>query len=150
MNWGDLVERVDTWLTLQQPVTYWSFWSRLLKVSPIVLLAVLGSAAIAGSALTVVPFAPVPYVFVAATFGFAVRRLEGGHALVSVGVGAVYTAMLVSLGTLWTMLTSHSPILAAVSILTFVAAIAGFASPSLHSGFEQTKLAAERRKRDDY
>lgn len=150
MDRDRLVERLDVWLTLQQPVTYWSFWSRLLKVSPIVLLAVLASVAIAGSALTVVPFAPVPYVFVAATLGFAVRRLEGDHALVSLGVAGVYTAMLVSLGTFRMMLASPSPILAAIGILTFVATIAGFASPSLHRGFEQTELAAERRERDDY
>ncbi|MFB6234822.1 MAG: hypothetical protein ABEH81_00225 [Halopenitus sp.] len=150
MDWDQLVERVDAWLTLQQPVTYWSFWSRLLKVSPVVLLAVLASVAIAGSALTVVPFAPVPYVFVAATFGFAVRRLQGGYALVSVGVAGMYTAILVSLGTFWKMLASPSLILAAIGILTFVAIIAGFASPSLHSGFEQTELATERRERDDF
>lgn len=150
MDWDRLVERLDAWLTLQQPVTYWSFWSRLLKVSPVLLVAVLVSVAIAGNSLTLVPFAPVPYVFVAATLGFAVRRLEGGHALLSVGVAGVYTAMLVSLGTLSTLLASPSPILGAIAVLTFVATIAGFASPSLHHGFERTELAAERRERDKY
>ena len=145
-----LLKRVDAWLTLQQPVTYWSFWARLLKVSPVVLVAVLAAVVVAGSALTVVPFAPVPYVFVTATLGFAVRRLEGDHALVSVTVGVVYTAMLVALGTMSTVLNSPSPILVVVALLTFFAAIAGFASPTLHRGFEQTELAVERRNREDY
>lgn len=143
-------ERLDAWLTLQQPVTYWSFWSRLLKVSPVLLVALLLSVAIAGSDITVGPFAPVPYVFVAATFGFAVRRLEGRHVLVSVGIGGFYTAILVSLGVMTAMLDSPSPILGAVAVLTFVATIAGFASPSLHSGAEQTEPAAERREGDEY
>lgn len=150
MDRDRLIERIDAWLTLQQPVTYWSFWSRLLKVSPILLVAVLASVAIAGSALTITPFAPVPYVFIAATFGFAVRRLKGAQALVSAGVGGLYTAALASLDVLWPMLDSPSPILAAVAVLTFVSTIAGFASPSLHRGFEQTELATERRRGGEY
>lgn len=145
-----LIERVDVWLSLQQPVTYWSFWRRLLKVSPLLLVAVLAAVAIAGGRLTILPFAPVPYVFVAATFGFAVRRLDGRHALVSIGVGTVYTAVIASLGILSTMFTSPSMILTIVAILTFVAAIAGFGSPSLHQGFQRSKLTADRQDRREF
>lgn len=142
-----LLGRVDAWVTLRQPVTYWSFWARLLKVSPLLVLPVLASVAIVGDALTVVPFAPTPYVFVAATLGFAVRRLRGMYVFTSLGIGVGYTIALALQGVLRPILATHSTVVTAIALLTFVAGIAGFASPSLHRGYENTELARRQRSR---
>lgn len=129
-----LRDRVDGWFSLESPVTYWSFWAGLLRTVPVVLLAGLVVYAVHGERMAVVAVSPTPFVFAAATLGFAVRDLDGVGVVVSVVFGVVYGALLSIVGLADVLLTTLSPLLWVFAGLTFVGGIAGFLAPRLHRG----------------
>ncbi|MFB6221613.1 MAG: hypothetical protein ABEH90_09250 [Halolamina sp.] len=139
-----LLERLDQWLTIERPVTYWSFWAALLRLVPILLVLLGLVAVVAGRRFTLISFAPVPFVFIAATVGYTVREFDAKGALMSVVIALIYSFLLWLTGTGWLILRRPTPMLSAVAVLTFVALLAGFGSPTLHGqgdgrDFEQAR-----------
>lgn len=136
---------LDRWLTVERPVTYWTFWAALLRLVP--LLAVpLALAGLAGGQFALRAFAPVPFVFVAATLGYAVRAFDGTGMLVSGMVAGVYGFLLWLTGVGELLLTQPTPLLSVLSVLTFIALLSGFGSSTLHDTPTQGEFTAARRR----
>lgn len=137
---------VDRWLTVERPVTYWSFWAALLRLVP--LLAVIFVLVLLTTSLsfTLRSFAPVPFVFVAATLGYAVRAFDGVGALISVLSAVVYGFLLALDGIGATLLRQPTPLLSVLAVLTFVALLAGFGSSTLHGQGGDAELEAARKR----
>jgi len=127
-----LPDRIDGWLTVEQPVTYWSFWAALLWLGAFLLVPFVLIAAAAGVRFTIVSFAPLPFVLVAASLGYAVRGLNQVGALISLLLAVVYAFLLWLSGTGLLLLRQPTPLLSVLAVLTFVAMIAGFAAPTIH------------------
>ena len=136
------------WLTVGDPVTYWSFWWALLRLVPILVGLFALVTAATGMRFTVDSFAPLPFVFVAATLGYAVRAFDGVGALISVLSAVVYGFLLWLDGVGTTLLRQPTPLLSALAVLTFVALIAGFGSPTLHGQRGDDEFVAARRRRN--
>lgn len=141
-----LKTRLRRWFTIQQPVTYWSFWRDLLRLTPVLAALFVLSVAVFGMEFSVLSFAPLPFVFVTATTGYAIRDLHPSGGLWSVLVGLTYSAVLWITGTGQTLLQRPTPILTAVAVLTFVALVAGFAAPSLHGRADNREFRAAYRR----
>lgn len=145
-----LPDRLDHWLTIEQPVTYWSFWAALLRLVPLLavpfVLVYLG----AGEGFALRSFAPLPFVFVAATVGYAVRAFDGVGALISLLLAVVYGFLLWLTGVGVAVLRQPTPLLSVLAVLAFVAIVAGFASPVLHGqgGDDEFEAARRRRRRE--
>lgn len=138
--------RFDRWFTVGQPVTYWSFWWALLRLVP-VLVGLFALVTVAtGMQFTVDSFAPLPFVFVAATFGYAVRDLDAEGALISLLIAGVYGFVLWLTGAGSVLLRRPTPMLSVIAALAFVAMFTGFASPMLHGRRENTEFARAYQK----
>ncbi|MFC6735194.1 hypothetical protein ACFQEQ_02945 [Halolamina salina] len=139
----------DRWLTVERPVTYWSFWAALLRLVPF--LGILFVLVLLATSLSFAlrSFAPLPFVFVAATFGYAVRAFDGVGALISALSAAVYGFLLALDGIGATLLRQPTPLLSVLPVLTFLALLAGFGSPTLHGQRGDDELAAARRRRNN-
>jgi len=127
-------------------VTYWSFWAALLRLVP--LLALLFVLVLLATSLpfTLRSFAPLPFVFVAATFGYAVRAFDGAGALISILSAVVYGFLLALDGIGATLLRQPTPLLTVLAVLTFVALLAGFGSPTLHGQGGDAELESARQR----
>lgn len=125
-------EWVDEWLTIEQPVTYWSFWMALLRLVPVLLVPFVVVYVGIGEEFAVRTFAPLPFVFIAPTLGYAVRAFDGTGALFSLLFAIVYSFFLWVQGTARLLLTQPTPMLSVLAVLTFIALVAGFASPAIH------------------
>lgn len=145
-----LSDRIDRWLTIEQPVTYWSFWEALLRLVPF-FLAMFALVAVATDVrFAFYSFAPLPFVFVAATVGYAVRDLNVTELVVSHLVAAVYGFLLWLSGTAGALLQRPTPVLSVIAVLAFVAMIAGFSSSTLHGRQEDDEFTrAYREHRSD-
>ncbi|GAB7093265.1 hypothetical protein JCM30237_04170 [Halolamina litorea] len=140
---------LDRWLTLKQPVTYWSFWAALLRLLPLFVLPFLVTVAVVTPAFAVRAFAPLPFVLVAATLGYAVRAFDGVGALVSVLIAALYSFLLGVTGVGESVVSQPTPLLSVLAVLAFVALLAGFGSPTLHGQRGDDEFAAARRRWED-
>lgn len=147
MSGGGLRGRFDRAATVEQPVTYWSLWGTLLRTSPVLLVAVAVAAAVGGGRLSLLAFAPVPFVFCAATLGFAVRAMDLGGTFTSIALGAIYAGVLLATGVAAPLLDRPTPLLAVLGLLTSIAALAGFISPTLHG---RTDDVVEHARRDQF
>ena len=143
---GTLTARLRRWFTIQRPVSYWSFWTDLLRLMPLLATLFVLSVALFGMEFSVLSFAPLPFVFVTATTGYAIRDLHLSGSLWSALVALTYSAILWLTGTAQTLLQRPTPILTAVAILTFVALVAGFAAPSLHGQPDNQEFRAAYRR----
>jgi small-conductance mechanosensitive channel len=143
---GWLTDRVNRWFSIRQPVTYWSFWGDLLRLAPVLVTLFALFAVALGTQFSVLTFAPLPYVFVAATSGFAVRDLDLLGGLWSGLLGVVYGFVLwvTNVGPL--LLQRPTPVLSAVAVLTFVALVVGFSAPSLHGRRANREFEAAYRR----
>ncbi len=141
-----LPDRLDRWLTIEQPVTYWSFWAALLRLVPLLavpfVLVYLG----AGEGFALRSFAPLPFVFVAATLGYAVRAFDGVEALISLLLAVVYGFLLWLTGVGVAVLRQPTPLLSVLAVLAFVAVVTGFASPALHGRGSDEEFEAARQR----
>ena len=144
-----LSDRLDHWLTIEQPVTYWSFWRALLRLVPLLAVPFVVVLLVAGDRIALLSFAPVPFVLVAATLGYAVRSFDGVGALISGVVGVVYGFLLWLEGTGELLVFQATPMLAVLTVLTFLAVIAGFASPTLHGRGGDDEFERARREWED-
>ena len=144
MSW--LPDWLDRWLTIEQPVTYWSFWLALGRLVPLLAVPFVVAFLIAGEGFALRSFAPLPFVFVAATLGYAVRAFDGVGALVSGLLAAVYSFLLwlSDIGVM--VLRQPTAMLSVLAVLAFVAVVAGFASPTLHGQRGDDEFAAARRR----
>lgn len=145
-----LPDVLDRWFSIRRPVSYWSFWGDLLRLTPVLGAAFAVVSAVAGLEFAVFSFAPLPFVFVAATGGYAVRDLDLVGWLWS-GLGALTYAFVLGVTDVgWLLLQRPRPVLTAIAVLTFVALVAGFAAPSLHGRRSNREFeAAYRRHRAD-
>lgn len=141
-----LPERVDRWFSIRHPVSYWSFWRDLLRLAPVLVGLFALVVATVGTRFSVVTFAPLPYVFVAATAGYAIRDLNFLGGFWSLLLAAAYSFVLGVTEVGWVLLMRPTPVLKAVAILTFVALVAGFTAPSLHGRLENEGLEAAYRQ----
>jgi hypothetical protein len=132
---------LDRWFTVEQPVTYWSFWWALLRVVPLLIGVFALLTVVTGMQFTFESLAPLPFVFVAASFGFAVRTLDAEGGLISVQIAAVYGFILSLGGTGSHLLQRPTPMLSVMAALAFVAMVTGFASPMLHGRRESRRFA---------
>lgn len=130
----------------ERAVSYWSLWQRLLLATPVVLALVGIAAVVAGGGLSLAALAPVPFVFLAATLGFAVRDMDLAGTLTSLSLGGVYAAVLVVTDVATLVLARPTALLALLGFLTSAAAVAGFLSPSLHGSAEDVIERARRRQ----
>jgi hypothetical protein len=137
-----LPDRLDRWFSIRQPVSYWSFWWDLLRLAP-VFLVVFGLMALTlGTEFSVLSFAPLPFVFVAATGGYAIRNLDLLGGFWSLLLAGSYGFVLAVTDVGWLLLQRPTPILKVVALLTFVALVSGFAAPSLHGRWENQEFEA--------
>jgi uncharacterized membrane protein len=143
---SELFQRADHWFTLKEPVTYWSFWGDLLRLAPVFVGLFAVVAYTVGTEFTFQSFAPIPFVFVAATGGYAVREFSAVGALISLTVAVLYSGVLSLTGTAGLLLYRPNPVLSIVAVLTFIALLAGFASPALHGRQENTEFKQARRE----
>ncbi|QKY19468.1 hypothetical protein B4589_003400 [Halolamina sp. CBA1230] len=139
----------DRWLTVEQPVTYWSFWAALLRLVPLLAVLFVAVSAVTSSEFALRSFAPLPFVFVTATLGYAVRAFDGVGALVSVLSAVVYGFLLWLDGVGTTLLRQPTTMLSVLAVLAFVALLAGFGSPTLHGQHSDDELSAARRRRNE-
>ena len=147
---GRLPERLDSWFSIRQPVSYWSFWRDLMRIAPVLVAPFALLVATAGAQFSVLSFAPLPFVFVAATGGYAIRDLDLLGGFWSLLLAAAYGFVLAVTDFGWLLLQRPTPVLKAVALLTFVALVTGFAAPSLHGRRENATFeAAYRRHRND-
>lgn len=140
-----LLEWFDRWLTIEQPVTYWSFWVALLRLLPVLLVPFVVVYVGAGEQFALRTFAPLPLVFIASTLGYAVRAFDGFGTFLSVLFAGVYGYLLWVQGIGRLLLTQLTPILPVLAVLAFIALVAGFASPALH-GRNASQAFKEARK----
>lgn len=133
---------------MAQPVTYWPFWLASLRLVPILLGVFVLVTVATGMQFTGDSFAPFPFVFVAATFGYAVRDLDTEGAVISLLITVVYAFVLWLSGAGSVLLRRPTPMLSVIAALAFVAMFAGFASPKLHGRRRNTEFvqAYENRK----
>ena len=145
-----LPDRLDRWLTIEQPVTYWSFWAALGRLVPLLAVPFVVVVLAAGEGFALRSFAPLPFVFVAATLGYAVRAFDGVGALISLLLAVVYGFLLWLTGVGVAVLRQPTPLLSVLAVLAFVAVVAGFASPALHGqdGDDEFEAARRRRRRE--
>lgn len=140
--------RFDGWLTLSDPVTYWSVWAGLLKTTP--LIALIGVALVVGTgtvpALTYL--SPVPFVYTVGTLGFAVRDLDSTGIVVSLGLTVAYGWLLAVTGYGWRLLTDLAPLVWLLALLVIVAGVGGFTSPALHPTQVDGELGELRREHE--
>lgn len=140
-----LPARLDRWLTVERPVTYWTFWAALLRLAA--LLAVpFALSVFGGEQFLLRAFGPLPFVFVAATLGYAVRAFDSLGVLVSAMLAAIYAFLLWLTGVGELLLTQPTPLLSVLSVLTFVALLAGFGSSALHSEPTEEEFVTARRQ----
>lgn len=144
---AELGARVDDWFSLDRPVTYWTFWIGILRTVPVLLLVLAGVAGVVGMRLATVAISPVPFVFVAATFGFAARNLDGTGMTVSGLAGVIYGLGLGVLDIGRLLLTTLSPLLWVFALLTVAGGIAGFLAQRLHAGTDSRSLHEAQRQR---
>lgn len=141
--------RLDRWLTVGQPVSYWAFWFALLRLVP-VLFGLFALVTVAtGMQFSVDSFAPLPYVFVAATFGYAVRDLDTEGVLVSLLLAGVYSFVLWLADAGSVLLRRPTPMLLVIATLVFLAMFTGFASPMLHGRRAEFARAYQRHRLGD-
>jgi hypothetical protein len=145
-----LPDRLDRWLTIEQPVTYWSFWAALGRLAPLLAVPFVVVLLAGGEGFALRAFAPLPFVFVAATLGYAVRAFDGVGALISLLLAVVYGFLLWLTGVGVAVLRQPTPLLSVLAVLAFVAVVAGFASPALHGqdGADEFEAARRRRRRE--
>ncbi|MEF8780684.1 MAG: hypothetical protein V5A46_08405 [Haloferacaceae archaeon] len=124
--------RLRDWLSLQRPVTYWSLWKALLETVPVVVALVVAAALLLRDPLALASISPAPYVFFAATLGFAIRRLNRRYVLLSLLLVVGYTSALGLLGLFSLLFAGNVVTFAVVVSLTFLSLVIGFAWPSLH------------------
>jgi hypothetical protein len=141
-----LPERLNRWLTVAQPVTYWSFWAALLRLVPLLVVPFVVVFVAVGGGFALRSFAPVPFVFVAATLGYAVRAFDELGVLLSLIVAAVYGFLLWASGVGMAVLRQPTPLLSVLAVLAFVALVAGFSAPTLHGQRGEGGLERARRK----
>jgi hypothetical protein len=139
-----LPERLDRWLTVERPVSYWTFWAALLRLAALLAL-LFALSLLAGEQFVLRAFAPLPFVFVAATLGYAVRAFDGVGVLVSGMIASSYAFLLRLTGVGELLLTQPTPLLSVLSILTFIALLAGFGSSALHGEPTEEEFATARR-----
>ncbi len=137
---------MDRWLTVERPVTYWSFWAALLRLVPFLALLFVLVLLATSPTFALRSFAPLPFVFVAATFGYAVRAFDGVGALISALSAVVYGFLLALHGVGATLLRQPTPLLSVLAVLTFVALLAGFGSPTLHGQRGDAELESARQR----
>ena len=141
-----LPERLNRWLTVGRPVTYWSFWRALLRLIPFLALLFVAVALGVDEWFALRSFAPLPFVFVAATLGYAVRAFDEFGVLISLLVAIVYSFLLWVSGVGATLLGQPTPLLQALAVLTFAAILAGFSAPTLHGQGGADELERARRE----
>lgn len=141
-----VLDRVDHWLSVERPVTYWSFWRALLRLGAILAPPFGLIAAAAGLRFTVISFAPLPFVLVAATFGYAVRDLNPLGGLISLLLAVLYGFLLWLSGTGLLLLRRPTPLLSVLAVLTFVAMVAGFGAPTIHGRRENREFVRAYRE----
>jgi len=142
--------RLDDWFSIRRPVSYWSFWWDLLRLAPVFVGLFALLVHLVGTEFTVLAFAPLPFVFVAATGGYAIRDLNLLGGFWSLLLAGSYAFVLAVTEVGWLLLQRPTPILKVVALLTFVALVSGFAAPSLHGRRENREFeAAYRRHRGD-
>lgn len=124
--------RLRDWLSLERPVTYWSLWAALLETIPVAAAIVVAAALLLRDPLAIASLSPVPYVFFAATLGFAIRRLNRRYVLLSLLLVIGYTSLLGLLGLFSLLFAGNVATFAVVISLTFLSLLIGFAWPSLH------------------
>ncbi|MEF8800625.1 MAG: hypothetical protein V5A38_08455 [Halolamina sp.] len=133
--------RLARWFSIEQPVSYWTFWWALLRVVPL-LLGVFALVTIAsGMQFRLDSLAPLPFVFICATFGFAVRDLDEEGGLISLLLATFYSVILWLTGTGSVLLREPTPMLSVFAALAVVAMFTGFASPTLHGRQENEQFA---------
>lgn len=142
-----LPDSLDRWLTVEQPVTYWSFWAALGRLVPLLVVPFVLVYVGAGEGFALRSFAPLPFVFVAATLGYAVRAFDGVGALISLLLAVVYGFLLWLTGVGVAVLRQPTLLLSMLAVLAFVAVVAGFASPALHGRDGTDEFEAARRRR---
>lgn len=145
-----LPDRLDRWLTVERPVTYWSFWAALGRLVPLLAVPFVLVYVGAGEGLALRSFAPLPFVFLAATLGYAVRAFDGVGTLISLLLAVIYGFFLWLTGVGVTVLRQPTPLLSMLAVLAFVAVVVGFASPALHGrdGADEFEAARRRRRRE--
>lgn len=141
------MDRVRGLLTFQPPVTYGQFCLTIAGVSTIVLPLVGGVAVVFGAGAALVAALPVPFVFFAATLGFAVRGMHHRGVATSLLLGAGYAVLLGTTGLAGLTLAQGWPILAVQGLLVVVAGFLGFASPRLHGRDRLARADWRRRQR---
>jgi len=141
-----LPERLNRWLTVEQPVTYWSFWAALLRLVPLLVVPFVVTFVAVGEGFALRSFAPVPFVFVAATVGYAVRAFDELGVLLSLIVATVYSFLLWVSGVGTALLRQPTPLLSVLAVLAFVALLAGFGSSTLHGHRGGGELEQARRE----
>ncbi|NHX36117.1 MULTISPECIES: hypothetical protein [Halolamina] len=141
-----LPERLNRWLTVGRPVTYWSFWAALLRLVPLLAVLFVAVAFAVGEGFALRAFAPLPFVFVAATLGYAVRAFDGLGVLISLLLAGIYAFLLWLSGVGATLLGQPTPLLSVLAVLAFVAVLAGFGAPTLHGQRGADELEQARRE----
>lgn len=141
-------DRLDDWLILSDPVTYWSLWSGLLGTVPIIVVIGGGLAVAFGTEPALVYLAPVPFVYTVGTLGFAVRDLDSLGIVVSISLTVAYGAGLGTTELAWRLLTDLAAIVWLLAPLVLVAGVAGFMWPSLHPTQLGGELGEIRREQD--
>lgn len=141
----NLLGQAGSSLKLDEPVTYWRLWATLLRGSPAIIVCAGVVALVVGEHQTVVATAPVPFVFTAATLGFAVRDMDLLGVVVSAGLTVAYAGLLWTTGIGELVLSRPAPLLSVLGVLVFVAAVAGFGSPTLH-GRDRSLAEAQRER----
>ncbi len=141
-----LPERLNRWLTVERPVTYWSFWAALLRLVPLLAALFVAVFFAVGEGFALRSFAPLPYVFVAATLGYAVRAFDGLGVLLSLLLATVYGFLLWLSGVGTALLRQPTPLLSALAALAFAAVVAGFSAPTLHADRGAENLERARRE----
>ena len=139
---------LDRWLTVERPVTYWTFWAALLRLVPLLSIP-FALSFLAGGEFVLRAFAPLPFVFVAATLGYAVRAFDGVGVLVSGLLASAYAFLLWLSGVAELLLTQPSALLSVLSVLTFVGVLAGFGSSTLHGEPSDEEFTTARRRWED-
>jgi len=140
---------LDRWLTVERPVTYWAFWAAILRLVPLLSVPFVLVAIGTSEPFALRSFAPLPFVFVASTLGYAVRAFDGVGMLVSFILAGVYSFLLWLSGVGESVLSQPTPLLSVLAVLAFVALLAGFGSPTLHGQNGSEEFTEARRQWED-
>ncbi|MFW5939534.1 MAG: hypothetical protein ACOCQU_03705 [Halolamina sp.] len=130
-------------------MSYRSFWIALLRLVPGFVVAFIAVAVFVSEPFAVRSFASLPFVFAAATLGFAVRAFDRTGMLVSVLIAGVYSFLLEVGPVADHLLRQPTPMLSVLAVLTFGALLVGFSARTLHGQRGGSEFERARREWKD-